>query len=96
MTTQRFFTVFGVVAVSAFLLAACRADEQGRITRYEPGVYLGKKDTQLSEAQKQQLNQRHARQSSATFRSSGGGGSPSQSAVDTKSLGTRVEGQRQR
>ncbi len=95
MTTQRFLTVFGAVAVSALVLAGCRAEEQGRITRYKPGVYMGKKDTQLSEAQKQQLNRRHAKQSSAVFRA-GGGGSPSKSTVDTKSLSTRAQGQRQR
>ena len=41
MTTRKFISFFGVIAVSAVVLAGCRAEEQGRITQYQPGVYLG-------------------------------------------------------
>ena len=61
MTHLRIFTVFGAVAVSAVVLAGCRAEEQGRITQYQPGVYLGKKDTQLSQAQVRALHLRSAK-----------------------------------
>ncbi len=72
MIRLRIFTVFGAVAVSAVVLAGCRAEEQGRITQYQPGVYLGKKDTQLSQAQVRALHLRSAKQSSAVYLSGGG------------------------
>ncbi|MAF95766.1 MAG: hypothetical protein CMM60_08445 [Rhodospirillaceae bacterium] len=95
MTTRRFISFFGAVAFSALFLAGCRAEEQGRITEFKPGIYLGKKDTELSEAQRRQLHQRSAYQGSATFLSRGGGG-VAQSGVDTRGLSTRVQGQRAR
>ncbi len=73
MTSARIFTVFGAVAVSAVLLAGCRAEEQGRITKYQPGVYLGKKDTELSKAQVRQLSLRSLHQGDAVSRNLGGG-----------------------
>ena len=72
MTLSRIFTIFGAVAISAALLAGCRAEEQGRITNYQPGVYLGKKDTELSQAQVRALHLRGAKQGSAVYRSGGG------------------------
>ena len=72
MIRLRIFTVCGAVALSAALLAGCRAEEQGRITNYQPGVYLGKKDTQLSPAQVRTLHLRSAKQGSAVYRSGGG------------------------
>lgn len=73
MTTRRFISFFGVLAFSVLFLAGCRAEEQGRITQYQPGVYLGKKDTKLSTEQVSQLRLRSAMQSSAVYRSGGGG-----------------------
>ena len=73
MTTRRFISFFGAVAFSALFLAGCRAEEQGRITQFQPGVYLGKKDTKLSSEQVRQLRLRSAMQSSAVYRSGGGG-----------------------
>ena len=62
MISRNLLRIFGVVAVAALALAACRADEQGRLTRYKPGVYLGQKDTQLTKAQEEQLRGRAAQQ----------------------------------
>ncbi len=74
MTHSRIFTIFGAVAVSAVLLAGCRAEEQGRITKYQPGVYLGKKDTELSAAQVRVLRLRSTVQGNdAVYRIGGGG-----------------------
>ena len=73
MTSARIFTVFGAIAVSAVVLAGCRAEEQGRITQYKPGVYLGKKDTELSQAQVRQLGLRSRKQGDAVYRNAGGG-----------------------
>ena len=74
MAYRRLFAVFGLVAVSAVVLGACRAEEQGRITEYKPGVYLGKMDTKLSLDQVHQLGRRANMQGSAVFLSGGGGG----------------------
>ncbi|MBI2585394.1 MAG: hypothetical protein HYW28_05905 [Rhodospirillales bacterium] len=60
------------MAMCALALAACRAEEQGRITRYKPGVYLGEKDTQLSTAQEEQLRERAGGQGGATLPPVGG------------------------
>ena len=75
MTTRKFISFFGVIAVSAVVLAGCRAEEQGRITQYKPGVYLGKKDTMLNSEQVRQLGRRSSMQGSAVYHSGGGGSS---------------------
>jgi hypothetical protein len=67
------FKVLGLIALSASLLASCRAEEQGRVIMYEPGVYLGKKDTQLSSTQVRNLRQRSGYQGDSVYRSLGGG-----------------------
>jgi len=72
MNNRKVFKIFGAVAMCALALAACRADEQGRVTRYKPGVYLGQKDTQLSKAQEDQLRERAAGQGGATLPPAGG------------------------
>jgi hypothetical protein len=69
----RFITVLGMAAVSAALLAGCRSEEQGRVTNYQPGLYLGKKDTQLSSAQVRSLRLRSSYQGDAVYRNAGGG-----------------------
>ena len=40
------------------LLGGCREDEQGRMLRFQKGVYLGTPDTQLQDAQVAALNKR--------------------------------------
>ncbi len=93
MTTRRIFTVLGAVVVSAFVLAACRAEEQGRITEFKAGVYLGKKDTQLGSARVTQLRQRSTYQGSTVYRSVGGS-IISESTVDLDKLKSRARIQR--
>ncbi len=93
MTTRKFFTVLGAVTVSAFVLAACRAEEQGRITQFKPGVYLGKKDASIGSDVRRQLIQRAAYQSSTVSRS-GGGSIISESTVDLDKLRSRARIQR--
>ncbi|MBT3361889.1 MAG: hypothetical protein HN403_19875 [Rhodospirillales bacterium] len=92
MKTTRIFTVFGAVALSAALLAGCRAEEQGRITNYQPGVYLGKKDTELSSAQVRELRLRSTHQGDAVYRNVGGG-SARKSDVRKPSTGVRAKKQ---
>lgn len=48
------------------LLAGCRAEEQDRITMYEPGVYMGKKQPPLTEDQVKALRYRTRGQSGST------------------------------
>lgn len=67
MNKRRMFTVFGAVLGCAVALVACRAEEQGRITRYKPGVYLGQKDAPLTKAQEEQLRERTLGQGGATL-----------------------------
>lgn len=91
MNSRNFLRIFGVVALAAFALAACRAEEQGRITGYKPGVYLGKKDTTLSAAQVETLAERAAEQGDSTYRAVGGGGEVVRPPVNAGALGDRVQ-----
>lgn len=43
-------------------LGACDESEQGRILLYEKGTYLGPSDSELSDAQREELRQRALRQ----------------------------------
>lgn len=92
MTHSKFFTVFGAVAMSVALLAGCRAEEQGRVTKYQPGVYLGKKDTQLSSAQVRDLRLRSVFQGDAVNRTVGGGARKSDVRKPAASGRTRKQG----
>lgn len=73
MNSRNILRIFAAVAMCAVALAACRVEEQGRITRYQPGVYLGQKDTQLTKAQEEQLRERTLGQGGATIPPVGGG-----------------------
>jgi hypothetical protein len=73
MYKLRNYTVLGLISLSVSLLASCRAEEQGRVIMYEPGVYLGKADTKLSNAQVRSLRQRSGYQGDSVYRSRGGG-----------------------
>lgn len=55
MNGGRAIAVMGAVLASALLLSACRAEEQGRILRYQKGVYLGKTDPALGRDQVDKL-----------------------------------------
>jgi len=44
------------------LLSACRAEEQDRVTNYQPGVYKGKPDTPLTARQVRNLLKRTLKQ----------------------------------
>jgi len=96
MTIRRKWSVFGVLAVAALVLGACRAEEQGRVTNFKPGVYMGKKDTQLSDAQREALRGRSDAQSDRAYISVGGGTAVRKSDIDTGALKARIDGQRVR
>ena len=61
---QRRSTALLAVAtlVAATLLAGCREEEQGRVLRYEKGTYLGQKDSELTEEQRNALRARAQQQ----------------------------------
>ncbi len=90
MNVRRFskLTVLGGLAV--LVLAGCRAEEQGRVTSYEPGVYKGKPDTQLTEAQRRLLRQRSVHQG-AGIATGGGGGAPAKSRDVRKPSGSSID-----
>ncbi|MBM3951527.1 MAG: hypothetical protein FJ311_08750 [Rhodospirillales bacterium] len=55
------------VLVAAVALTACRGEEQGRVTMYKKGQYLGQKDDTLSEAQVSVLRERAAEQAGTSL-----------------------------
>jgi len=97
MIVHKFTKIIGVIGLAALVLGGCRAEEQGRITSYEPGVYKGKPDTELSDAQRRVLRQRSVYQGSSVV--AGGGGTspkyrdvrkPAASSVDLSKLKNRA------
>jgi len=62
MKAGRIAVWVGAVLASAVLLAACRAQEQGRVLHYDKGHYLGQKDTALGEKRVHELLLHTARQ----------------------------------
>jgi len=62
-----------VLMVAGVILAGCLDEKLDRITKFEPGVYLGKLDTQLSNKQRDVLVRR-ARLQSGVVQVTGGGG----------------------
>lgn len=55
------------VLVAAVALTACRGEEQGRVTMYKKGQYIGQKDDTLSEAQMAVLRERAAEQAGTSL-----------------------------
>ena len=51
------------IFLSSFLLSSCQ-EEQGRILNYKKGVYLGKKDDNLTKEQVNKLKMHTSRQRS--------------------------------
>jgi hypothetical protein len=49
---------FGALLTLIFGMSGCAEEEQDRILKYEKGVYLGKKDQNLTPEQLQRLNLR--------------------------------------
>ncbi len=64
MRTKSILFALSVVMASLFL-AACDEAEQGRILRYEEGVYLGKADQSLTRQQLDELRARTRMQQAA-------------------------------
>lgn len=74
MVMSRLARTVGLIALVGIALTACRADEQDRLVRYEPGVYKGKPDTNLSEAKLEALRDRTIMQGGAVGTGNSGGG----------------------
>jgi len=55
------------VLVAAVALTACRGEEQGRVTMYKKGQYLGQKDDTLADAQVSVLRERAAYQAGSSL-----------------------------
>jgi len=58
MDKKNIFPIAGCAMIVALALAACNEEQRGRPTKIEPGMYQGKMDTQLSDAQREALRQR--------------------------------------
>lgn len=72
------------------LLGGCRAEEQNRVTMYEPGVYLGKKQSALSQEQVRTLRHRTRDQAGSIKPVGGGATQVLQKNIDTRLLGQRT------
>ena len=57
-------TLLILFAISTIFISSCRQEEQNRVLNYEKGVYLGKKDSKLSEKQITTLKLHTSRQRS--------------------------------
>lgn len=64
--TRKTVALFAVLA-AAVALTACRGEEQGRVTMYKKGQYMGQKDDTLNDAQVAILRARAAQQSGTDF-----------------------------
>ncbi|MCC7015733.1 MAG: hypothetical protein IT564_00825 [Rhodospirillales bacterium] len=53
--------------MAAVALTACRGEEQGRVTVYKKGQYLGQKDDTLSDPQIAVLRERAAQQAGSSL-----------------------------
>jgi len=101
MKAHKGYLLFGAVCAVVLVLTGCRTEEQGRITNYQPGVYLGKLDTKLTDGQRRQLRQRSIYQGSGIAGGGGGGSSagsqhvrtPVASAIDLGQLMIRAGNQ---
>ena len=102
MKARKMFAALGVVLLTGIVLAGCRSEEQGRITQYQPGVYLGKPDQALNAEQVRTLRHRALMQS-GTIKPTGGGGGvkstrdvrkPGASAIDYGKLNHRGRNQK--
>ncbi len=63
MQTRTPLLTRALLLAAGLTLAACDANEQDRVRNYEPGVYKGQADTQLTEQQREALRQRMSGQS---------------------------------
>jgi hypothetical protein len=64
--TKKSLAIVAALAVSV-ALGACRGEEQGRVTMYKKGQYIGQKDDTLSEAQMAVLRERAAQQAGTSL-----------------------------
>ncbi len=77
------FITAGAVVLSVFLLASCRAEEQGRPLTYKKGEYMGPKSEKLSDATMAELRARAMLQ--------GGGSAGGAGAVQTTGTDVRLD-----
>lgn len=79
----RLFGAVVPVVLLTIALGACRAEEQGRITAYEPGVYQGKTEAALNESALDGLRARALHQA-GDFSRTGGGGPKRSTTADVR------------
>jgi len=89
MNVRKISKLTGLAILGVLVLAGCRAEEQGRLINYEPGVYKGKPDTELTEVQRRVLRQRSLHQGAGV--ASGGGAVPTKSRDVRKPSGSSID-----
>ena len=96
MTVRKFLAATTVVCLGVIALAGCRSEEQGRIMKYEPGVYKGQPDQKLSEDQTRVLRQRTIMQGGSLDAPTGGGGTRDvrKPEIDSGALNQRTQNQK--
>lgn len=65
--TSRMAVAAVLLAASAIVLGACRSEEQGRVTVYKKGQYLGQKDDTLSDKTLVEIRERTAAQAGGSL-----------------------------
>ncbi len=55
MRIRRTLVALSAALAASFLVSACDEAEQGRVLRYEKGIYLGQKDRGLSDQERNDL-----------------------------------------
>ena len=101
MKARNSIRVAGALTIAGLMLTGCLDDKKDRITNFEPGVYKGKMDTSLSDAQERALQSRARLQSGSVSPAGGGGGGKRAganvrppTAIDLPALNNRVRNQK--
>jgi len=74
----------GTLVLSALILGACDAGEQGRVLNYKKGEYLGPREAPLDEETLRALRNRAGLQGGTTIASGGGGGGETKRSSDIR------------
>ena len=80
-TLMRTLTIACVFVIGTMALSGCREDEQARVLNYQPGVYKGKPDTDITSVARANARDRTYKQAGAAGMLSGGSAGPDRGDV---------------
>ncbi len=96
MKARRIIRVAGALMMVGVFLVGCRSEEQDRFVRYQPGVYKGQADTQLTAVQRRALRMRSDYQGGSAV-AGGGASKPESMPISRSDLGKlNLRGQNQK